>query len=121
MSRKANTLGQLAVRASQVHLNHQADLVKLSNVVQLAAFAAEALRVLQGIDEACATGSDLDRQLSSLVDARLQWSQLNADAPVAGVLSEILADVGRELQRIALAAEDPVMDALTAMKETGHE
>lgn len=121
MSQNATTRHQLALRAIDVHLSHQAELVKLSSVVQLAAFAAESLRVLQDIDAACDYAPGLDQQLSSLVNARSQWSQLNADAPVAGVLSEILADVGRELQRIALAAEDPVMQALTAMKEAGHE
>lgn len=121
MSQNATTRHQLALRAIDVHLSHQAELVKLSSVVQLAAFAAESLRVLQAIDEASPPGSDLDRELSSLVDARAQWGQINADVPIAGVLGEILVDVQFTLRRIALASEDPVMQALTAMKETGHE
>ena len=52
------------------------DLYKLRNLVALAAFAAEARRVLTEIDLCCEIFPSVNAQLSQHIEARRQWSEI---------------------------------------------
>jgi uncharacterized protein with HEPN domain len=76
----------------------QADFLAMRDVLVLAAFAAEARRVLTDIDIVVRAIPDLDEQLSRMVHARNQWS-LYADT-----IPEVLDGVAKQLA--ALAGEE---------------
>ena len=71
------------------------DVPHLQNVVQLAAFAAEAQRVLQDIQHATKVSQDFDKGLRTYVEAPLNWSIFDTS------LSSVLAEVALQLEQLA--------------------
>lgn len=71
------------------------DVTHLQNVVQLAAFAAEAQRVLQDIQRATKVSPDFDKGLRTYVEAPLNWSIFDTS------LSSVLAEVALQLEQLA--------------------
>lgn len=71
------------------------DVLHLANVVQLAAFAAEAKRTLDGIGHAAKVFPEVDRGIRTCVTAPGNWSCF--EAPISSVLSE----VSRQLEKLA--------------------
>ncbi len=71
------------------------DVTHLQNVVQLAAFAAEAQRVLQDIQHATKVSPDFDKGLRTYVEAPLNWSIFDTS------LSSVLAEVALQLEQLA--------------------
>lgn len=57
------------------------ELMEMRNVLVLAAFAAEARRVLDGIELAGQYRPELGQQLSELVEARRQWTMYDDTLP----------------------------------------
>lgn len=76
----------------------QADFMAMRNVLMLAAFAAEARRVLEDIEHVADSSPEIDRELSSRIQARRQWSMYEDTVP------EVLEDVARQLE--ALTGKD---------------
>lgn len=73
----------------------QVDFMAMRNVLMLAAFAAEARRVLEDIDFVTGSIPDLDERLTKLVHARRQWAVYEDTIP------EVLDRVAKQLEAIA--------------------
>lgn len=76
----------------------QVDFRAMRNVLVLAAFAAEARRVLTDLDFVVSSIPEMDERLSQMVHARRQWSVYEDTIP------EVLDDVAEQLA--ALAGEE---------------
>lgn len=63
------------------------DVPHLKSVVQLAAFASEAKRILEGIDHAAKVFPEIDRGIRTCVTVHGNWTSF--ECPVAEVLSEV--------------------------------
>lgn len=71
------------------------DVLHLKAVVQLAAFAAEAQRILGGIDWAAKIRPEIEEGIRAHVTAPANWASF--EAPIASVLGE----VAYQLERLA--------------------
>lgn len=67
------------------------DLYKLRNLVALAAFAAEARRVLTEVDLCCEIFPSMNAQMSQHIEARRQWSEI--PDTLSSVLMYVHADL----------------------------
>lgn len=79
-------------------LEPKVDFMAMRNVLMLAAFAAEARRVLEDIEHVADSSPAIDQELSARIQARRQWSTYEDKVP------EVLEDVARKLE--ALSGED---------------
>jgi len=66
-------------------------LLELQHLIALAAFAAEARRVLTALEGALQIHPHIARELSDCIDARRQWEQLPDTLP------DVLTDAHRRL------------------------
>lgn len=78
---------QIEVRAREVH--------RLSQLVKLASFAAEARRTLEAISNASVLDQQLANELMQCVDAVNNWGTFD------DVSGEVLRDIGSALERLA--------------------
>lgn len=73
----------------------QADFMAMRNVLMLAAFAAEARRVLDEIEFVAGVFPEVDERLSKTVHARRQWMLYEDTIP------EVLDGVAKQLEALA--------------------
>lgn len=70
------------------------DFLHLSNILTLAAFAAEARRVLSDIETMSDGVPEFGKQISTLIDARRQWTLYDDRLP------EVVNAVARQLEEL---------------------
>lgn len=73
------------------------DFWELRNILTLAAFAAEARRVLQDIDVVSDGVPEVGKVLSRMVESRSQWSTFDDTLP------DVINSVARQLEELAKA------------------
>lgn len=73
------------------------DFLHLSNILTLAAFAAEARRVLSDIETMSHAVPEFEEQMSTLIDARRQWTLYDDRLP------EVVNAVARQLEELGAA------------------
>lgn len=73
------------------------DFWELRNILTLAAFAAEARRVLQEIDVVSGGVPEVEKVLSGMVESRNQWSTFDDTLP------DVINSVARQLEELARA------------------
>lgn len=100
MSTKPQSFGDLADVLSK-------RLYGINATMQLCAFASEARRVLEEIDQACAISPELNDRLKNYVEAPSEWICHNDS------LSEVLKDLSQQIESVtALLNDTEVHDAI---------
>lgn len=84
---KTAAAGQAAALPKTSKSVTNVDVLHLKAVVQLAAFASEAQRILKGIDWAAKINPEIEQGIRAHVDASANWTSF--EAPIASVLSEV--------------------------------
>lgn len=69
------------------------DVLALKSMVQLAAFASEAQRILKGIDWAAKINPEIEQGIRAYVTASANWTSF--EAPIAEVLSHVASEMER--------------------------
>lgn len=75
------------------------ELYRLTQVAKLAAFACEARRVLQEIEDLCTFDADLEQRLSDGIEARRTWVEHDDST------SEVLWELSDKLQSLGAKAD----------------
>lgn len=75
------------------------ELYRLTQVAKLAAFACEARRILQEIEDLCAFDGELEHRLSDSIEARRNWIEHDDST------SEVLWELSDKLQSLSAKAD----------------
>lgn len=84
---KTATAGQAAALPKTRKSVTNIDVLHLKSVVQLAAFASEAQRILKGIDHAAKAFPEVERGIRTCVTGPANWTCF--EAPIASALAEV--------------------------------